>query len=117
MRYCRLTPSEKLPDRFLFSGVLKNPDNTIILSYIIEVTKPWFPTSRVAPVIINELKSSLARLSGLSDSLKCFEETLKDVNELLFDLSEQGEIEWIGNLNSLIMFVKQGEIHLAQTGS
>lgn len=117
MRYCRLTPSEKLPDRFLFSGVLKNPDDTVIVSYIIEVTKPWFPTSRVAPVIINELKSNLGRLSGASDNLTSFEETLKDVNEALFDLSEQGEIEWIGNLNSLIMLLKNNEIHLAQTGS
>lgn len=117
MLYCRLTPSEKLPDRFLFSGVLKNPDNTVYLSYIIEVTKPWFPTSRVAPVIINELKGNLGSLSGAVDSLKNFEETLKNVNESLFDLSEQGEIEWIGNLNSLIMLVKDNEIHLAQTGS
>ncbi len=117
MRYCRLTPSEKLPDRFLFSGVLKNPDDTVIVSYIIEVTKPWFPTSRVAPVIINELKSNLSHLSGANDNLTIFEETLKDVNEALFELSEQGEIEWIGNLNSLIMLLKNNEIHLAQTGS
>lgn len=117
MLYCRLTPSEKLPDRFLFSGVLKNPDNTVYLSYIIEVTKPWFPTSRVATVIINELKGNLGSLSGAVDSLKNFEETLKNVNESLFNLSEQGEIEWIGNLNSLIMLVKDNEIHLAQTGS
>lgn len=117
MIYCRLTPNEKLPDRFLFSGILKNPDESLFLCYLIEITKPWFPTSRVAPIIINELKGNLSQINGSQNTLESFEESLKDVNEALFTLSEQGETEWIGNLNSLITIIKDREIHIAQTGS
>jgi hypothetical protein len=122
VQLCRLVAPEKLSDRFLASGVLyqkndsHNLDDQVILVYIFEINKPWFPSSQVLPSIlevINEQHSKLTPDKSLGDQ---FEDSLRLVNERLNQVSEQGETDWIGNFNGLIMVVSGDQLHFSQTG-
>jgi hypothetical protein len=122
IQLCRIVAPEKLPDRFLSSGILQQKDNfsiseQVILLYVFEVTKPWFPSSTVIPSLtscLTEQHSKLVADDTLGDQ---FELLLRTVNEQLNALSEQGETDWIGNFNGMIMILGGDQLHFSQTGS
>lgn len=119
--YCRIVSPERLSDRFLASGVLSAPESTqisdqVFLAYVFEVSKPWFPSSKVFPTILGTLHAGHPDLRAGKNLGDQFEELLKAVNQQLNLISEQGETDWIGNLNGLILVMGGDELHFSQTG-
>lgn len=122
VQLCRLVAPEKLADRFLSSGILSQKNSwfigdQVLLVYIFEINKPWFPSSRVLPTLVETLQDFHPHFQPGKNLEDQFELLLRTVNERLNDLSEQGETDWIGNLNGLIMVLSQDQIQFAQTGS
>jgi hypothetical protein len=121
VQVCRIVVPEKLADRFLISGVLRQKEGSfigdqVLLAYVLEITKPWFPSSKVFPLVLESLETGLAKLGageGLGDQ---FEVLLKAVNEQLNSISEMGETDWIGNFNGIIMVLSEDQLHFSQTG-
>ena len=118
---CRIVVPEKLTDRFLVSGLLRQNDSSsledqVILAYVLEVSQPWFPSSHVLPAIISALTAQHSQLKPGDQLGDQFEVLLRAVNEQLNAISEQGETDWIGNLNGLIMVLSGEQLHFSQTG-
>ncbi|MBU6389668.1 hypothetical protein KGQ71_04095 [Patescibacteria group bacterium] len=121
LQYCRIVAPEKLSDRFLVSGVLHQKENEllgdqVILAYVIEVTKPWFPSSKVLPSLLEIIYNQHQQLTPGKNIDDQFELLLRNLNEQLNAISEQGETDWIGNLNGLILVMCGDELHFSQTG-
>lgn len=119
-RYVRVTPQNKVEDRFLTVQVSK-PDDPAKLSYgaifnLVEITSRWFPTSQIAQAIINTLRREYFRGASTSD-LENFENAIKKVNEQLATITQQGETEWIGKLNACLVLLNGNQAHLCATGN
>jgi len=114
IRYAFLTTSERLPDRFLFSGKLLDEENPqASLFYLFEITSPWTASTKVKKSILEVLEKNFC---GDINSNELFEKTLQKVNESLNALSKKGENSWIGNINGIIGLFCDNEVCLAQTG-
>ncbi|MCK5413550.1 MAG: hypothetical protein KAI57_04220 [Candidatus Pacebacteria bacterium] len=76
-----------------------------------------FPSN--SSYLIN-LLASIAKKEFYSDSKKSTTESLEaslhKVNSTLSDMAEQGNIDWIGNLNMIFCAYKNEELHLSQAG-
>lgn len=110
-----LATKEKLRDRFLFVGKVvdeSNPSN--FLFYLIEILSPWFPSTKVENIISQILEKNF---KDTNFSLPEFEQTLREINESLGILSQDGENDWIGNLNALIGLVEDNSLHITLTGN
>ncbi len=117
-RFAIVASTQKLVDRFLFTGSQPtNPTKKLNLLYAVEVTRPWFPSSRLVPTITNVLSERFNTLAKSSNPLKSFEATIKNINEELYAITEQGETDWLGHLNALLILVDGNEIHISQTGT
>ena len=110
-----LATKEKLRDRFLFVGKvvdINNPDGFIF--YLIEILSPWFPSTKVEKIISDILEINFKNTNfGLSD----FEQVLREINDSLSILSQEGESDWIGNLNAIIGLVSGNQLHISLTGN
>ncbi|MCK4592325.1 hypothetical protein KAT63_02695 [Candidatus Parcubacteria bacterium] len=66
------------------------------------------------------LLASIAKKEFYSNSKKStmegLEASLHKINSTLSDLAEQGNVDWIGNLNMTYCAYKNGELHLSQAG-
>ena len=110
-----LASREKLKDRFLFAGKIAREGNDNFIFYVIEILSPWFPSTKVEAAITGVLQRSfLNKTTYLAED---FENVLQAVNGELGNLSQQGENDWIGNLNALIGFVEGNKIHLTMCGT
>lgn len=110
-----LATKEKLRDRFLFVGKVvdeSNPSN--FLFYLIEILSPWFPSTKVENIISQILEKNF---KDANFSLPEFEQTLREINESLGILSQDGENDWIGNLNAIIGLVENNSLHITLTGN
>lgn len=119
VQFTRLTTADKLSDRFLTSQVYNPSDpnqvNQGVLFSQIEILNPWFPTSQIGQTIINTTIREYYRGTNTSDLVN-FENALKKVNQTLAQITQNGETDWIGNLNGVIALVNGKEIHFGQTG-
>lgn len=119
IQYAKIATTSKLPDRFLNcqSKETQNLDKTYMgqVFTLIEIISPWFTTAQVGQTIINTFTQNYYRGSSTSD-LTNFEEALKKVNESLAQVTQNGETNWIGNLNSILAVIIENKLHLAQTG-
>lgn len=118
-RFIRVTVSGKIEDRFLAVQVSK-PEDTAKLAYgtifnLIEITSRWFPTSQIAQSIINTLRREYYKGASTSD-LENFENAVKKVNEQLATLTQNGQTEWVGNLNSQLVLLNGNDAHISSTG-
>jgi hypothetical protein len=118
---CRIVPPERLPDRFMAVDMLRGSSNQpgvppVVLSYIFEVTKPWFPSSHLVPSLQEILEQHLPLLQTGPTIVDQFESLLKKINLQLNEISESGETDWIGNFNALIMVIAGDELHFSQAG-
>lgn len=117
-QFVRIINSQKLDDRFLTAQVIESSDeveNMGRLFVVLEINRPWFPISQIGSRLIQTIKRSYFSQESTSDLVN-FENTIKEVNESLVRLTEQGETEWIGHLNSIILLQNEKEIHIASTG-
>jgi len=120
INYTRLTTSDKVEDRFLTCQVYQPIDpeqaeSGMIFSQI-EIMNPWFPTSQIGQTIINTLIREYYRGSDTSELVN-FENAIKKVNEALAQIAQNGETDWIGKLNGVLVLYNKKEIHFAQTGT
>lgn len=119
IQYTRLTTSDKLPDRFLTSQVYKPASSDQFKSGIIfsqvEILNPWFPTSQIGQTIVNTVIREYYRGEDTSELVN-FETALRKVNETLSQIAQNGETDWVGATNGIIILVNGREIHFSQTG-
>lgn len=119
VQYARITTTGKIPDRFLNCQSKDGPD--VSKAYmgtvytLVEIISPWFTTSQVGQSIINTFSHAYYNGESTSD-LDNFEEALKKVNENLAHITQNGETNWIGNLNAILAVQIDNKINLAQTG-
>lgn len=121
LQACQLVAPSKLPERLLTSGIIKqegklNLAENMALVYLFEVTKPWFPSSKLFSTLVETLEDAHPSLQMGDDLDSQFEFLLKNINQQLNQISESGETDWIGNLNAIIMLVAGNEIFFSQTG-
>lgn len=84
--------------------------------YIIgEVTNYSENSSYLVNLLISVLKREFYANSKRSP-LDSLENALHKANSTLADFAEQGNIEWINNLNVVIAVLKDGVLHFSQTG-
>lgn len=119
-QYTRIVTAQKLDDRFITAQILTPEDESKRdmgeLFVLIEITRPWFPISQIGSSIIAAFKKSYFNGNSTSDLVN-FEAAIKTVNDLLLKVTEQGDTEWIGHLNAIMMAVIGKEIHLTSTGN
>ena len=119
VQYARITTAGKLPDRFLNCQSRQSSDLSKAymgtIYSLVEIISPWFTTSQVGQSIINTFSQSYYSGESTSD-LDNFEEALKKVNENLTLITQNGETNWIGNLNAILAVQIENKILLAQTG-
>ncbi len=83
--------------------------------FVIDIKHPNQNSQAVVDTII---KTTIKHFyKNLDDPLTSFEIALRHVNESLATLAEEGNSEWINNLNALIAVVSDHEIHITQTGT
>ncbi|MBM2820401.1 MAG: hypothetical protein HW405_161 [Candidatus Berkelbacteria bacterium] len=119
IQFARITNSGKLPDRFLTcqhhtSDNLTQKGMGEIFTCI-EMLSPWFPTAQVGQMVINNFVKYYYRGGSTSDLVN-FEESLKKVNEDLAQITQNGETDWIGNLNGVTSVIVGNSLHLSTSG-
>ena len=119
VQYTRLTHADRLPDRFITSQVYTPADpesqrEGMMFSQI-EILNPWFPTSQIGQTIINTIIREYYRATDTSE-LNNFETALKKVNEMLAQITQSGETDWVGNLHGILLLINGTDIHISQTG-
>lgn len=119
-----IRPPEKLADRLVAAGIAGAPatqgrdlSEKPVLGYVLEVTRPWLPSSKLLPLLVETLEAQVAHLTSKTPLDDQFEAVLKAVNQTLNDISESGETDWIGNFNGLIVLLGNNELHFSQTGN
>lgn len=90
---------KSLGNLYIVGEVVNLPDNS---SYIVNL---------LASIIKKEFYSNKKR-----STLESLEASLNKVNSTLSDITEQGNVDWIGNLNMTCAAHCQKELHLSQTG-
>ncbi len=119
IQFARITNSGKLPDRFLTCqhhtshDLAKKPMGEIFT--LAEMLSPWFPTAQVGQTIISNFVKYYYQGGSTSDLVN-FETSLKRVNEDLAQITQNGETDWIGNLNALLAAIVGNNLHLSITG-
>jgi len=119
IQFTKITNSGKLPDRFLTSQHLNSPDLAKAsmgdVFSLIEIFSPWFPTAQVGKLIINNFAKYYYEDGSTSDLVN-FENALKRLNEDLAQITQEGETDWIGNLNGILAAIVGNNLHFTPTG-
>lgn len=119
IQFARLATTEKLSDRFLNTGIRATADLAKSqmgeVFFMVEVLTQWFTTAQIGQTIINTFATAYYNGGSTSD-LANFEHALKKVNETLAQITQNGETDWIGNLNAVLGVMIENKIHLGQTG-
>ena len=119
IQFSRLATTEKLSDRFLNAQIKNSTDLSKSsmgqVFWVIEILTPWFPTAQIGQTIINTFTQSYYDGGSTSDLVN-FEEALKKVNETLAQITQNGETDWIGNLNGILGILVENKMHIAQAG-
>jgi len=119
IQFARIANFGKLQDRFLTCQHLKSQDLSKSsmgdVFTVVEILSPWFPTAQIGQLIINNFTKFYYQGGSTSDLLN-FEEALKRVNESLAEVTQNGETDWIGNLNGILAVMVDNNLHIAVTG-
>lgn len=119
IQFSRIANSGKLPDRFLACQHLTTDDlgqkSMGEIFALVEMLSPWFPTAQVGQMVINNFAKYYYQGESTSD-LDNFENSLKKINEDLAQITQNGETDWIGNLNGLICVIVGNSMHITSTG-
>ena len=119
IRFTRIANSQKLSDRYLTVQVKEPSDPEKIpmgrIFALVEINNPWFPNSQIGQAIINTLTQEYYR-SVLENPADNFEAAVKKVNETLGQIAQKGEIDWIGNINSILALIKDDKLYLTSSG-
>lgn len=120
LRHIRLTTKTRPHDRFLTAQYRasrptgeRSHDGAFFV--VVEIANPWFPNAQIGQTIINTVLREYRRGEHASP-LHNFEIALRKTNEILAQITQTGETDWIGNLSSVIALSVGNHLYLAQTG-
>lgn len=118
---CAILPPERLSDRLVRVGVLPETGDrllreTVHVGYLLEERKPWVGQNRALETVVTALRANYELLTQPGALDDHFEALLKEVNRALAALSDEGETDWIGNLNGFIFVSIRDELHFSQAG-
>lgn len=115
-QYTRITNFNKLVDRFITvqSRNSSSKDKGMIFG-LIEILNPWSQNAQIGQHIINTLSREYYRQTNTNELLK-FENALKKVNEKLVQITQNGETDWIGKTNAVLILFNKNQVHLSYTG-
>lgn len=119
IQFAKVTCSGKLSDRFLSSQHAKSQDLTKSsmgeIFSLIEILSPWYNSAQIGQMIINNFSNAYYQDGSTSDLVN-FEMALKKVNENLSQITQNGETEWVGNLNGILATVVGESLILSPAG-
>jgi len=115
----RVINSQKLEDRYLKTEIYTPADirkrEKGSLFFLVEILNPWHPSAQIAEMIVETIKQEFYRIDDRPAA--CFERAIKNLNQKLASLAEEGETSWVGNLNAIIAATSEDKIYLTFTGS
>lgn len=116
-QYTRITNYNKLIERFITAQVKDSsrPSETGRLFTLVEIMGPWNINAHVGQAIINTLSREYFRQKNTNELIN-FENALKKVNEKLVAITQNGETDWIGKINAILVLIKNDKIHVTYTG-
>lgn len=119
IQFARITNADKLNDRFLnckhTAATELSASNKGDIFTLIEILSPWFNSAKIGQTILSRFSESYFQGGSTSDLVN-FENSLKEVNEYLASITQNGETDWIGNLNGILAVIVENNLHLAPTG-
>lgn len=98
------------PNRYLLSEI-REKERKGSLFFLIEM-EAFLP--QVAESIFETAKETY--FEETSPPPSAFEEAIRRTNEVLAQITQEGETEWIGNLNGLICLIFENKLHLTSLG-
>jgi len=115
----KILSRQKNPDRITLVSIFK-PQNKEqrdhgVIYFIIEILYNDPTIGRVAKIIEKTIIDKY--YESLDDGLESFEAALKAVNEKLSTLADEGEIGWIGKINSTVAILEKNVLHITQVGT
>lgn len=114
----RITTNTKPQDRFLISDVHtsaeEHHENTGTIFSLVEILNPWPAITTIGNTIINTCEREYYR--GKESPSENFELSLKKVNETLAQYTQNGETDWIGNLNAVLALLLEDQLHITAVG-
>ncbi len=107
----------KFADKYLEIKIDKNEkrEKGESLYFLIEIDSPYEEVIQIAKKIIEMIRSEFFALDG--DLEERFEKSLKKTNLFLAELSQQGNKNWIGKLNSIICTISNDSLVITSTGN
>lgn len=119
LQFARITCFGKLPDRFLSSQHSKSQElaksSMGEVFSMIEILSPWYNSAQIGQMIINNFANQYYQDGSTSDLVN-FENALKKINENLAQITQNGETEWIGNLNGILAAIVGESLLLSPSG-
>lgn len=119
IQFAKVTCSGKLTDRFLSSQHSKSQDlmkaSMGELFSLVEILSPWYNSAQIGQMIISKFSNAYFEDGSTSDLVN-FEMALKKVNESLAQITQNGETEWIGNLNGILATIVGDSLILSPAG-
>lgn len=117
--HVRLTNSGKIPDLFLTARVQQASDLTEAklgkLSFVLQIDAPWNHVSSIGSSLMNTISREYFRQEG-SVPLESFEKAIAKGNQLVQQLSHEGEFDLAKSMHALVALTVNDELHLAYTG-
>jgi len=115
----RVINSQKLEDRYLKTEIYTPTDvrkrEKGSLFFLVEILNPWHPSAQIAELIVETVKQEFYRIDDRPAA--CFERAVKNLNQKLASLAEEGETSWVGNLNAIIAATSEDKVYLTFTGN
>lgn len=102
-------------DTFIFEPENIEEQNLGNLYIVGEITNLSNNSEYLINLLVATIKKEYYSLTGRSP-IESFERGLSKTNEMLADFAQQGNIEWIGNLNISVLVMKENTVYFSQTG-
>lgn len=119
IQFARITNFGKLSDRFLNCQHSKSKDLTKSsmgeIFTLVEILSPWYTSAQIGQMIVANFSQAYYQNGSTSDLVN-FENALKNINENLAQTTQNGETEWIGNLNGILATIVGNNIFISPAG-
>lgn len=102
-------------DTFIFEPENIEEQNLGNLYIVGEIANLSNNSEYLINLLVAIIKKEYYSLTGRSP-IESFEQGLSKTNEMLADFAQQGNIEWIGNLNISVLVMKENTVYFSQTG-
>lgn len=118
-RYIRITNYNKLIEKFITVQVKSSSENTKKkmgkIFALIEINNHWHQNAQIGQTIINTLTREYYKQSNTNEFIN-FENALKNLNQKLVQITQNGDTDWIGKINAIVFIICDNKIHLSYTG-